>query len=259
MFIDTHAHLYAKEFDEDRQEMLKRAEKAGVKTLLLPNIDEESMEGMHQLMKDYPSLCKGMMGLHPSYVTENVDQQLEKIEHYLFHQSEYTYCAVGEIGIDLHWDKTFVEQQKKAFQTQVRWAKKLEIPIAIHARKAFQEIYEILDQENDSSLKGVFHCFGGSKQDAKKIQEYGGFKLGIGGVLTYKNAGLMNVLEHVSLDQLILETDAPYLSPEPMRGKRNESSFIPYIAEKLTAIYAVSIEKIAEETTRNAKDLFQLN
>jgi TatD DNase family protein len=258
MFIDTHAHLYATEFDEDRLEMLQRAENVGVKTLLLPNIDESSIDGMHELMTNFPTLCKGMMGLHPSYVTTEVEKQLEKIEHYLFHQTKFRYCAVGEIGIDLHWDKTFIEQQKVAFRTQVNWAKKLKIPIAIHARKAFQEIYEILDQENDDNLTGVFHCFGGSKQDAKKIEEYGGFKLGIGGVLTYKNAGLMNVLQDVSLDQLILETDAPYLSPEPMRGKRNESSFIPYIAEKLTAIYAVSVEKIAEQTTKNAKELFQL-
>ncbi len=258
MFIDTHAHLYANEFDEDRSEMLDRALNAGITQMLLPNIDADSIPGMHQLMENYPAQIKGMMGLHPAYVKADVAQQLEQIEHYLFNQTTFKYCAVGEIGMDLYWDKTFVEQQKVAFQTQVRWAKKLGLPIAIHARKAFQEIYEILDQENDASLKGVFHCFGGSKQDAKKIMEYGGFKLGIGGVLTYKNAGLMNVLEHVPLTQLVLETDAPYLSPDPMRGKRNEPSYIPFIAEKLTAIYQISVEEIGKATTKNAKELFQL-
>lgn len=172
-----------------------------------------------------------MMGLHPSYVKENWMEELKIIETHLF-KNPSKYCAVGEIGMDLFWDKTFIEAQKIVFRTQISWAKKLKLPIAIHARDAFDEIFEILDEENDESLKGVFHCFTGSIEQATKILDFGGFKLGIGGVITYKNSGLTEVLNSVELKHLVVETDAPYLSPAPFRGKRNESAYLSYIIEK---------------------------
>jgi TatD DNase family protein len=198
-----------------------------------------------------------MMGLHPSYVKENWMEELKIIETHLF-KNPSKYCAVGEIGIDLFWDKTFIEAQKIVFRTQISWAKKLKLPIAIHARDAFDEIFEILDEENDESLKGVFHCFTGSIEQAKKILDYGGFKLGIGGVITYKNSGLTEVLNSVELKHLVLETDAPYLSPAPFRGKRNESAYLSYIIEKISGIYKLSDAIIAEVTSQNAIELFQL-
>ena len=198
-----------------------------------------------------------MMGLHPSYVKENWMEELKIIETHLF-KNPSKYCAVGEIGMDLFWDKTFIEAQKIVFRTQISWAKKLKLPIAIHARDAFDEIFEILDEENDESLKGVFHCFTGSIEQATKILDYGGFKLGIGGVITYKNSGLTEVLNSVELKHLVVETDAPYLSPAPFRGKRNESSYLSYIIEKISGIYKLSDAIIAEVTSQNAIELFQL-
>jgi TatD DNase family protein len=198
-----------------------------------------------------------MMGLHPSYVKENWMEELKIIETHLF-KNPSKYCAVGEIGMDLFWDKTFIEAQKIVFRTQIAWAKKLKLPIAIHARDAFDEIFEILDEENDEFLKGVFHCFTGSIEQATKILDYGGFKLGIGGVITYKNSGLTEVLNSVELKHLVLETDAPYLSPAPFRGKRNESAYLSYIIEKISGIYKLSDAIIAEVTSQNAIELFQL-
>ena len=198
-----------------------------------------------------------MMGLHPSYVKENWMEELKIIETHLF-KNPSKYCAVGEIGMDLFWDKTFIEAQKIVFRTQISWAKKLKLPIAIHARDAFDEIFEILDEENDETLKGVFHCFTGSIEQATKILDYGGFKLGIGGVITYKNSGLTEVLNSVELKHLVVETDAPYLSPAPFRGKRNESAYLSYIIEKISGIYKLSDAIIAEVTSQNAIELFQL-
>jgi len=197
------------------------------------------------------------MGLHPSYVKENWMEELKIIETHLF-KNPSKYCAVGEIGMDLFWDKTFIEAQKIVFRTQISWAKKLKLPIAIHARDAFDEIFEIIDEENDEFLKGVFHCFTGNLEQAAKILDYGGFKLGIGGVITFKNSGLTEVLNSIELKHLVVETDAPYLSPAPFRGKRNESSYLSYIIEKISGIYKLSDAKIAEVTSQNAIELFQL-
>ena len=256
MIIDTHAHLYAEEFSEDQTEVFIRAAAAGVHYFLLPNINSESIPLMEKLIKEQKNTIP-MMGLHPSYVKENWMEELKIIETHLF-KNPSKYCAVGEIGMDLFWDKTFIEAQKIVFQTQISWAKKLKLPIAIHARDAFDEIFEILDEENDEFLKGVFHCFTGSKEQATKILDYGGFKLGIGGVITYKNSGLTEVLNSVELKHLVLETDAPYLSPAPFRGKRNESSYLSYIIEKISGIYKLSDTIIAEVTSQNAIELFQL-
>ena len=256
MIIDTHAHLYAEEFSEDQAEVFIRAEAAGVHYFLLPNINSESIPLMEKLMKEHKNTIP-MMGLHPSYVKENWMEELKIIETHLF-KNPSKYCAVGEIGMDLFWDKTFIEAQKIVFRTQISWAKKLKLPIAIHARDAFDEIFEILDEENDESLKGVFHCFTGNLEQATKILDYGGFKLGIGGVITFKNSGLTEVLNSIELKHLVVETDAPYLSPVPFRGKRNESSYLSYIIEKISGIYKLSDAIIAEVTSQNAIELFQL-
>jgi TatD DNase family protein len=256
MIIDTHAHLYADEFSEDQTEVFARAAAAGVHYFLLPNINSESIPLMEKLIKEQKNTIP-MMGLHPSYVKENWMEELKIIETHLF-KNPSKYCAVGEIGMDLFWDKTFIEAQKIVFRTQISWAKKLKLPIAIHARDAFDEIFEILDEENDESLKGVFHCFTGNLEQANKILDYGGFKLGIGGVITYKNSGLTEVLNSIELKHLVVETDAPYLSPAPFRGKRNESAYLSYIIEKISGIYKLSDAIIAEVTSQNAIELFQL-
>ena len=255
MFIDTHTHLFVDAFDEDREEIVQNAIESGVEICLLPNIDVSTIEAMHALSKKYPKNCYPMMGLHPGSVDQNWKENLEIIRKHLFSEQ---YIAVGEIGMDLYWDKTFQNEQREAFRMQVEWAKELGLPIAIHARDAFQEICEVLDELNDERLKGVFHCFTGSSEDADKILSYGNFKLGIGGVLTYKNAKLDESLKNVKLDHLILETDSPYLTPVPYRGKRNESAYLVFIAQKLADIYGVTLKIIEEITTKNAKELFNI-
>ena len=257
MFIDTHTHLYAEEFNEDRKEVVQKAIKSGIEKLLLPNIDVESIEGMHQLAEQYPQNCYAMMGLHTGYVKADWEEQLNTIEKHLFDHPE-KYIAVGEIGMDLYWDKTFQEQQALAFRKQVEWAKKLNLPIVIHARDAFDEIFEILDEINTPELSGIFHCFTGNLEQASHILNYGNFKLGIGGVLTYKKAEIDKLIANIDLKNLVLETDAPYLPPVPFRGKRNESSYILHIAEKLADVYGVSLKEIEQQTTQNALELFKL-
>lgn len=254
-FIDTHTHLYIDAFDEDRKEAVERAISSGVQTLLLPNIDVDSIPQVKALTASFPANCFPMMGLHPGYVTADWKQQLDKIEKELF---EGNYYAVGEIGMDLYWDTTFVEEQKEVFTQQVKWAKELKLPIAIHAREAFDPIFTILDELNDDTLTGVFHCFTGTHEQAHHALSYGGFYLGIGGVLTYKKSGLDEVLKDIPIDVLLLETDAPYLPPVPYRGKRNESAYLIHIAEKLAEIKDMSLNSVAEKTTFNAQQLFRL-
>ncbi len=255
MFVDTHTHLFSDAFDEDRAQVVQTAIDAGVSKLLLPNIDVQTIDAMHELENQFPQNCFSMMGLHPGSVTQNWEKDLEIVKKHLFSRK---YIAVGEIGMDLYWDKTFMEEQKQAFKLQVEWAKELRIPIAIHARDAFDEIFEILDRINDENLTGVFHCFTGTKEQADHIQSYGGFKLGIGGVLTYKKAGLDEVLSQINLKELILETDSPYLAPVPFRGKRNQSSYVLHIAEKLSEVYELPLSEIERQTTENAMELFNL-
>ncbi len=254
MFVDTHTHLFVDAFDEDRSEIVQKAIDAGVEKMLLPNIDIDTIDAMNHLAKDFPNNCYPMMGLHPGSVKEDWEERLEIIRKNLF---DGGYIAVGEIGMDLYWDTTFVKEQAEAFRRQVEWAKELQLPIVIHAREAFEPIFEILDEINDDRLTGVFHCFTGNIEQANHAIQYGGFKLGIGGVLTYKKAALDQVLEQVDLKHLILETDSPYLPPVPYRGKRNESSYILHIAEKLTDVYGVPLSQIEEMTTNSAKELFQ--
>jgi TatD DNase family protein len=250
--------LYSTEFDTDRNEMIKRANQLGVKRFFLPNIDEESIEPMLNMMHEYPAQCYGMMGLHPCSVKENVDHQLKRIENAL---NQHQFVAIGEIGIDLYWDKTFFEQQKLAFKTQCLWALERNLPIAIHCRNAMNEIIELLDDLKattgfkDKPFKGIFHCFSGNNEEAKKLINYG-FYLGIGGVLTYKNSGLDKAIEDIDLKHLVLETDAPYLAPVPMRGKRNESAYLRHIAEKLAELKQCSLLDVANITTQNSIHIF---
>lgn len=253
MFIDTHTHLYADTFSQDRDVVVQKAIELGVTKMLLPNIDKDSIAGMLEMEQKYPLNCFPMMGLHPTSVEEDWEAQLALVEKHLFARK---FIAIGEIGIDLYWDEGYKTQQIEAFVKQIQWAKELNLPIVIHARNSFLEIFEVLDQQNDERLKGVFHCFSGTKEDVQKIQSYGGFLFGIGGVVTFKKSGLDEVVKHIPLDQLILETDSPYLAPVPFRGKRNESGYIPLIADKISSIFEISIDKVAAYTTANAEKLF---
>jgi len=257
MIIDTHSHLYAEEFDHDRSEVLTRAAQNGVKAILLPNIDSESILPLEKLASGEQN-CIPMMGLHPTYVKTQWQKELALIESQLFGDPS-RYCAVGEIGLDLYWDDTYLEAQKEVFRIQVQWAKKLQLPIAIHVRKAFEELFAILDKEWTPELSGVFHCFTGSKEQVKRILKYENFYFGIGGVLTYKNAGLAEVVGDIPLDRLLLETDAPYLSPVPFRGKRNEPSYLIEMVSKLQEILGLSAAEIEKHTSDNAVRLFDLD
>ena len=254
--IDTHTHLYSEQFDKDRDAMIQRALNEGVKRFFLPNIDSKSIAGMKALVEKYPNNCYAMMGLHPCSVGENIEQELALVEKEL---ASNKYIAVGEIGIDLYWDKSFQQEQEMAFKKQIEWAKKLELPIVIHCREAFDEILTILDEVNDEKLSGIFHCFTGNLEQANHILNYGGFKLGIGGVVTFKNSGLDKVVEQLNLKDLVLETDAPYLAPVPFRGKRNESAYVSRVAEKLAEIFQLPLAKIAQQTTVNALEIFKIN
>lgn len=255
-FIDTHAHMYSSQFEEDIDEAMDRAIVTGIDRILLPNVDSESMDSLHKLCDQYPKNCFPMMGLHPCSVKENYKDELE-LAKAQFGQRKY--IAVGEIGIDMHWDKSTLPWQQEAFREQIAWAKEMDLPIVIHARESFDEIFEILDEVNDTSLRGVFHCFTGDLTQAKRIMAYGGFMMGIGGVLTYKNSGLKELLPHLPLDQLILETDAPYLAPVPFRGKRNESSYLLQVAIEMSKAFDRPIGEIADITTENAIHLFRLH
>lgn len=253
MFIDTHAHLYHKQFESDREEMLARAVDAGVKKLFLPNIDHESIEGMHALCDAHPDVCFPMMGLHPCHVAADFTKDLAEVERLL---SDGRYYAVGEIGIDLYWDKTLLAQQQEAFRQQVRWAKDLALPIVIHCRDSFNEVFRIVEDENDTALRGVFHCFTGTPEQAGLIIGLGGFKLGIGGVITYPKSGLAATMKETGAEHCVLETDAPYLAPVPFRGKRNESAYVPLVAQVLADATGRALDDIARITTANAEQLF---
>ena len=253
--IDTHTHIYLDDFNDDRSVIINNCKKNGINKLFLPNIDSKTIEAVNRLSAEYPETCYPMMGLHPCSVKKNYQSELAIIENQL---NKENYIAIGEIGIDLYWDQSTLEEQKIAFKTQVKWAKEKKLPIVIHTRESFDEIFSIIDTLNDDNLTGVFHCFTGNKEQAEHIINYGGFKLGIGGVVTFKNAGLDITLKEVDIDHLVLETDSPYLTPVPFRGKRNESTYLTYVAEKLSSIYECSIDEIAKKTTTNAHEVFKL-
>lgn len=254
MFVDTHAHLYHPQFEADRADMLQRAFDAGVTKLFLPNADAESIAAMDALAEAHPQHCFAMMGIHPCSIGEHNEEALVQVEQLL---RTGRYCAVGEIGIDLYWDRTHLVQQQDAFRRQVRLAKALDLPIAIHCRNSFAETIAIVEEENGPALRGVFHCFTGTPAEAQRIIALGDFHLGIGGVITYPKGGLFETMQQVGPAHCVLETDAPYLAPVPFRGKRNESAYIPYIAERLALACGTTVQHIAEVTTTNAHALFR--
>ncbi|WP_343487432.1 TatD family hydrolase [Allomuricauda sp. d1] len=252
LLTDTHTHLYSEAFDEDRDTMMQRAMRVGVKRFFVPAIDSTYTEAMLDLQKKYPENVFLMMGLHPTHVKENFKEELAHVEKML---AKHTVYAVGEIGIDLYWDKSFLKQQQDAFVHQIRLAKKYQLPIVIHSRESFDEIFEVLEQEKDNDLFGIFHCFTGTEEQAEKAISYN-MKLGIGGVVTFKNGKIDQFLHQVDLQHIVLETDSPYLAPVPYRGKRNESSYIMNVLEKLVDIYGLEAEEIAKITTDNSKQIF---
>jgi TatD DNase family protein len=250
--IDTHCHLYLKEFEADRQAVIDRALAGKVEKIFLPAIDSSEHERLLLLEKQYPQLCVGMMGLHPCSVKENYEEELRLVNELL---TRRRFAAVGEIGLDFYWDLSFTDQQYEAFRRQVDWAKQLGLPVVIHSRNSLDECINVISEKQDGKLGGIFHCFSGTVEQAKKVIELG-FYLGIGGVITYKNSGLAEVLKDVPLESMVLETDAPYLTPVPFRGKRNESSYLKYVVEKLSEVKGVGIEEVAKVTTANAQNIF---
>ena len=252
MITDTHTHLYSEQFDQDRDAMIQRAKNTGVERFFIPAIDSSYTERMFSLEKNYPSDVFLMMGLHPTSVKENYESELLHVKEWIDKKS---FVAIGEIGIDLYWDKTYLKEQKKAFQTQIKWAKEKKLPIVIHCRNAFDEIFDILELEKGPDLFGIFHCFTGTLKQAEKAISYN-MKLGIGGVVTFKNGKIDTFLNQIPLQHIVLETDAPYLSPTPFRGKRNESSYIKFVIEKLASIYELPFSEIINITTENSKEVF---
>ena len=252
--IDTHTHLYLNQFKDDIDKVIQRSNDKGINKFIFPAIDSTHFDDMHDLKNKYPGSIYLMSGLHPTNVKENYKEELEFVVNSL---KSHSYVAIGEIGIDLYWDKTYLKQQQDAFEFQIRLAIKNDLPIVIHCREAFDEIFEILDKENCSKLRGVFHCFTGTLEQANRAISLG-FKLGIGGVVTFKNGGIDKFLSQIDLKHIVVETDSPYLAPVPFRGKRNESSYITYVIDKLSEIYGLPIKEIASVTTKNAEKVFAL-
>ena len=251
--VDTHTHIFLEEFDRDVEEVIARATEAGVKRMYLPNIDTDSIDRLHTLSDAHPSLCFPMMGLHPTSVGPDYRRVLDVIRSQFDKQK---YVAVGEIGIDLYWDKTYLKEQKIVFEEQLRWSIDLNLPVAIHTRDAFPEVFDSIHRVGADRLRGVFHSFGGSREELQEILPLDNFRIGINGVVTYKKASFRDYLPLMPLNRILLETDAPYLSPVPFRGKRNEPTYIVKVAEQLAEVYGVSAEQIAENTSRNAEILF---
>lgn len=252
--IDSHAHLYLEEFKEDRQEVIARAKQNEVKKIFLPNIDSTSIGDLLRTEEEFPGMAYAMMGLHPCSVKEDAEEELALVRSWLDKRS---FAAVGEIGLDFYWEVTFKAQQIHAFTQQIRWAQELNLPIVIHSRNSTRECIDLVRAQQDGKLAGVFHCFSGTAGEAKEIIDLG-FYLGIGGVVTFKKSALPEIIREIDLGHLLLETDAPYLAPVPFRGKRNESSYIRQVAQKIADIKEISLEEVAETTTQNALRLFRI-
>ncbi len=255
-FIDTHAHLYVEEFSSDIDEVLQKAKNEGVNRIITPAIDSKSHSNMIKMAEKHPDMVYPLMGLHPSSVKSDYKKELAQVEDYISQRSLFN--GIGEIGIDLYWDKTHFKEQLDAFKTQVKWAIELKWPIVIHTRDSFNEVYKALEPLVTDDLTGIFHCFGGTVEQAKQIINMG-FMLGIGGVVTFKNTNLREVIKQIDLNHIVLETDSPYLAPVPFRGKRNQSSYIKLIAEKIADVYQYPLNKVANVTTQNAIRVFNLN
>jgi len=253
--IDTHTHLYLPEFDSDREDVVKNALETGVEKMFLPNINSGTIKGMLKLCEEFPGIIYPMMGLHPGSVKENYLEELKIVTEHIY---DGAYIAVGEIGIDLYWDKTFILQQLDAFEKQIKMAIELDLPIVIHARNSFPEIFKILDNFSNSGIRGVFHSFTGGKKEVEKVLNYD-FYLGINGIVTFKNSGLDKIVTQIPLSRILLETDSPYLSPVPLRGKRNESSHVYYINEFLSKLFKISPDQLAEITFANSSELFKMS
>lgn len=253
--IDTHSHLYLEEFDNDRTEAMQRAVAAGLRHLILPNVDLETVEPMLQLHRQYPKYTSIAMGLHPTSVGENFREDLKKTRELL---DRYPCVAVGEVGIDLYWDTTYKEQQMEVFDTQLHWAEERRLPVIIHCREGLPTIADVFRNYSGSLPACVFHSFGGTNDDVELIRSFGDFYFGINGVVTFKNSKLSETLPAIGLDRILLETDCPYLTPVPHRGKRNESAYVPYIAQKVADTLGVSIDEVSETTDRNAQNLFRI-
>lgn len=249
--IDTHSHIYGPEFDGDRTEVIQRALESGISKIFLPNINEESISPMMAVANDYPGVCFPMMGLHPEDVRDDWSVVLDRMEPLLDGM-----IAVGETGLDFYWDSTFRKEQIESFERQICWARDKDLPLVVHMRKAEPELLDAMERHKADGLRGVFHCFGGSIESARRMLKYEGFALGIGGVVTFKNSHLAETLKGVPLERLVLETDAPYLTPVPYRGKRNEPSYVTYVASCLSNIYNVSLEEISEVTNRSVSRIF---
>ena len=254
MFTDSHTHLYLEEFNDDLDVVIENALNHKVTKFCLPNIDFNTLPKLLKLHKTNPNMFYPMIGLHPCSVSSQFLIELEKIYEYI---EKFPFIGIGEIGIDLYWEKTFIDEQKEAFKIQIKWSKKHNLPIIIHSRNSFNEIYDILYAEKGTNTTGIFHCFSGTYEEALKIIDMG-FYLGIGGVLTFKNSNLFEVIKKIDLKHIVLETDAPYLAPHPMRGKRNEPKFLPLIAEKIAEIKNTSIEKVSEITNKNIENIFSI-
>lgn len=254
MLTDTHTHLYSDSFDEDRKDMIQRALDAGIDRFFIPAIDSSYATAMYTLEQEYPDNVHLMMGLHPTSVKENYIEELTFVEQEF---NKRNFIAVGEIGVDLYWDKSTLDIQQEAFRRQIQLAKKYRLPIVIHCRDAFNEVFEVLELEKGDDLFGIFHCFTGNLEQARQAIGYN-MKLGIGGVVTFKNGKIDQFLDQISIDNIVLETDAPYLSPAPFRGKRNESSYLVYINRKVAEIYGISEKEVAKITTENSKNIFSI-
>ena len=253
-FVDTHTHLFVTEFDIDRADAVRRAVDAGVGTLCLPAINGESLPSLMAMCDEFPSVCHPMIGLHPTELGDDYEAVLDRMYDIL--KSDDRFVAIGEVGLDFYWDDTRKREQQEVFRKQIEWALETGLPLAIHSRSAFDELYAVMDDYRGRGLSGVFHCFSGSEEEALKLLSFDGFYLGIGGVVTYKKSTLPDVLKCVPLERVVLETDSPYLAPVPKRGKRNESAYVPYIADFLAALYGCSVEQVAAVTTANARKLF---
>lgn len=252
MLIDTHSHIYSTEFIHDLDEVIQRAYSNDVRKIILPNIDSSSVKNLLNLVDTYPHICIPLMGLHPTSVNHDYQEELQVVEYWLKKRKFY---GIGEIGIDLYWDKSFIDEQTHAFRFQLELARQYKLPVVVHVRDSFDEVYSVLAEVNDDKLNGVFHSFTGTIEQAKQITDLG-FKIGVGGIVTFKKSGIDQVIKQIDPSHLILETDSPYLTPSPFRGKRNESSYLVYIAQKIADLHQMTIGEIAKITTENSRKLF---